>query len=247
MLARDVVCALQILQDSIGLAEHAVDIGDVLQGIHERRRGLRERWNRQRFLQAGDGPLIFAHALQNHAEVRQIAGDCKFVIALAIDRERPFGDGQCSGVPPFMPAQQPHAAQRVSLQRRIAVLVTHAQGRAECAVCIVEATQQGQQISLAQIRLRELRRCAVRRQQRNQLVDDLLLSTSLAERLAQPFLLQQNVCETDHVVRIEVDQAFANTIEQGKRIRELAERVCAGGSAHAVRTAQSQSSACVKW
>src|SRR5207245_2476401 len=135
---------------------------------------------------------VFAHALQNNAQVGEVARDGKLVVAFSINGQRTFGDREGFRVSLLMPTQKSEAAQRMTLERHVTTLPTDAQRRAQHAISRIEALEQRREIALPQIRLRESFRRTSRREQCDQLVDDKLLPATLSQCFALALLLQQH-------------------------------------------------------
>ena len=109
---RNLVGAAQAGERPVEVAHGPMDVGEIVQRVHQL---LRDRCASdgigKRFFQRCARRRVLPHALEDAAEVRQVAGDGQLVAALAIDGERVLRDGQRLGVPPFVPAQQADASQ----------------------------------------------------------------------------------------------------------------------------------------
>jgi hypothetical protein len=119
MRARNIVGPLQQFQRAIQISQRAMHVREILQAVHQRGWILRERRYGKRFFQAHQCAGIFAHILQNDAEIGQVASDGKLVVAFAIDGQCTLSDRKRFRVPLFVPAQQSKAAQRMTLERHV--------------------------------------------------------------------------------------------------------------------------------
>ena len=148
---------LQIVERTAHVAERPVDVGDGVQNVRALDRVARDHRHGQRFLENREGALMLAHAAENVPEVRQIADDREIVLALPVDGERVFRNRQRVGVPSLVPAQQPDAAQRIALERRVAALPADAKRGGQRAIGGIEPFEQRRHVALTQIRLGEPR------------------------------------------------------------------------------------------
>src|SRR5207247_8742053 len=103
------------------------------------------------------------------------------------------GERQRLGVPAFVPAEESDAPQDVSLEPRIAQLAADPKRRAQRAIGGAGALEQRQQISFAEICLRQPSRWSGRREVLDQPADDLLLPAPQPHRFARALLLEQPI------------------------------------------------------